>query len=126
MKMLKLPEIKKMHPFIFVGLENNHNNPLISSVVSAIVKTTGIEFSKVQSHSRRREIVDARHLFCYFARKESKMSFKEIGDIINRDHASVMHASNKVKNLMEYDKEFMQKVPEITSLILEYERMATD
>ena len=126
MKMLKLPEIKKMHPFMFVGLENNNNNPSINSIVSAVVKVTGVEFNKVQSSSRRRNFVNARHLFCYFARKRTKLSFQEIGGIINRDHATIIHSVRNVEDLLSYDREFKEIVPAIQLEIEKYERLATD
>lgn len=125
MKMMKLPQIKKMHPFMFVGLENNNNNPSINSIVSAIVKVTGIEFNRIQSPKRQREIVNARQLFCYFTRKRTELSFSEIGDIINRDHATVIHSVKEIKNLLTYDREFKEIVPEIEAKIEKYERLYT-
>jgi chromosomal replication initiator protein len=123
--MLKLPQIKKMHPFMFVGLENNHNNPAISSIVNSVVNVTGIEFIKIQSVTRKREILYARHLFCYFARKRTKLSLQEIGNILNRDHATVLHSVRTVKDLLTYDREFIEIVPEIENKIKQYERLET-
>jgi len=124
--MLKLKEIKKMHPFMFVGLENNERNPVISSIVNAVVKSTGIEFSKIQSHTRKRQILYARHLFCYFARKRTKLSLQEVGDIVNRKHETVIHAVKTVENLLSYDKKFIKIVSEIEQLIEQYERVETN
>ena len=124
--MLKLKEIKKMHPFMFVGLENNEQNPVISSIVNAVVKSTGIEFSKIQSPTRKRQILYARHLFCYFTRKLTKLSLQEVGDIVNRKHETVMHAVKTVENLLSYDKQFIKIVPEIEQLIEQYERVETN
>ena len=123
--MLKLPQIKKMHPFMFVGLENNHKNPAISSIVNSVVNVTGIEFIKIQSVTRKREILYARHLFCYFARKRTKLSLQEIGNILNRDHATVLHSVKTVKDLLTYDREFIEIVPEIENKIKQYERLET-
>jgi len=110
---------------MFVGLENNHNNPAISSIVNSVVNVTGIEFIKIQSVTRKREILYARHLFCYFARKRTKLSLQEIGNILNRDHATVLHSVKTVKDLLTYDREFIEIVPEIENKIKQYERLET-
>ena len=123
---MKLPEIKKMHPFMFVGLENNERNPSINSIVNSIVKETGIEFSKIQSRTRKRDILYARHLFCFFARKRTEMSYDAIGGIINRNHATVLHSVKLVEDLMTYDRDFKEIVPKIENLIERYERVETD
>tara|TARA_R110000824_G_scaffold380565_1_gene572996 strand:+ start:512 stop:886 length:375 start_codon:yes stop_codon:yes gene_type:complete len=124
--MLKLKEIQNMHPFMFVGLEAKDHQSNINSIINSITKITGIEMSKLQSPSRKREIVDARHLFCYFAKKQSKLSCQAIGDIINRNHASVIHAVKKVTQLKQTDREFKELVPKIYNLIQKYERLESD
>ena len=126
MKMLKLPQIKKMHPFMFVGLENNNNNPSINSIVAAVVKCTGIEFNKIQSLKRQRDIIFARHLFCYFTRKRTRLSYQEIGKIINRDHATILHSVRTVENLLEYDRDFKELVPKIQIQIEKNERVESN
>ena len=59
------------------------------------------------SKSRKRNIVQARQIAMFFAKKYTKSSLANIGSQIgNRDHATVLHACKTVDNLLETDKEF--------------------
>jgi chromosomal replication initiator protein len=58
---------------------------------------------QIVNYSRKKDIVHARHFFCYFARTKTKRSLEEIGSVIKRDHSSVIHANKKITNLLMYD-----------------------
>lgn len=47
---------------------------------------------------RHRELVKCRQLYCYFAHHYSNYSFREIGNIIDKEHATVMHAVGVIQN----------------------------
>ncbi|MDK7675180.1 chromosomal replication initiator protein DnaA [Weeksella virosa] len=73
-----------------------------------------IPIEDIQSRSRKRDVVQARHLAMYFAKIHTKASLKSIGDKIgNRDHATVLHACKTVTNLSETDKIFKRYIEEI-------------
>ncbi len=73
-----------------------------------------IPIEDIQSRSRKRDVVQARHLAMYFAKMHTKASLKSIGDQIgNRDHATVLHACKTVTNLSETDKVFKGYIEEI-------------
>lgn len=66
------------------------------------------------SKSRKRNIVQARQLAMFFAKKYTKSSLANIGSQIgSRDHATVLHACKTVDNLLETDKEFKGYYEEI-------------
>lgn len=68
----------------------------------------------IQSPTRKREIVQARQLTMYFAKKLTKSSLAIIGlQCGNKDHATVLHACKTVSNLSETDKQFHYWVEEI-------------
>lgn len=52
----------------------------------------GVTVEDIKGKRRPRIISDLRHVFCYLARKYTKNSLIVIGNHINRNHASVMHA----------------------------------
>ena len=61
----------------------------------------------LRSKTRKRNIVQARQLAMFFAKKYTKASLASIGSQIgDRDHATVLHACKTVDNLLETDKEF--------------------
>ncbi|MBP5536657.1 MAG: chromosomal replication initiator protein DnaA [Bacteroidales bacterium] len=68
----------------------------------------------IQSRTRKREIVQARQLTMYFAKKMTKSSLAIIGlQCGNKDHATVLHACKTVSNLAETDKQFRYWVDDL-------------
>lgn len=68
----------------------------------------------IQSKSRKRDVVQARHLAMFFAKKHTKASLANIGSQIgDRDHATVLHACKAVENLITTDKNFKKYVDDI-------------
>ncbi len=63
----------------------------------------------LKSKTRKREIVQARQIAMYFAKKMTKSSLANIGlHCGGKDHATVLHACRTVNNLQETDKHFRQ------------------
>lgn len=73
---------------------------------------------KIHSNTRRREIVIARQLAMFFAKKHTKNSLASIGaQCGKRDHATVLHACKTIQNLIETDKAFKGVVEELDKKI---------
>ena len=81
--------------------------PLIEFLDSYVV-TNDIDRKKFLSPNRSREIVDARMIFCAVARKEGGYTLKHIGQTLNRDHATALHAIKNYKILSTVDKKIKQ------------------
>jgi chromosomal replication initiator protein len=61
----------------------------------------------LKSKTRKREVVQARQISMYFAKKMTKSSLANIGAHCGgKDHATVLHACRTVLNLSETDKSF--------------------
>ena len=72
----------------------------------------------INSKTRKREIVQARQLAMYFAKKHTKSSLGTIGlHCGNKDHATVLHACRTVNNLIDTDKQFRIYVEELDKKI---------
>jgi len=66
-----------------------------------------MDIETLKSKTRKRNIVQARQLAMFFAKKYTKASLANIGSQIGkRDHATVLHACKTIDNLLETDKEF--------------------
>lgn len=84
---------------------------LIQKVVSDYFQ---LDVNMLQSKTRKRDVVQARQLAMFFAKKYTKSSLAMIGSQIgDRDHATVLHACKTVDNLMATDKNFKKYVDEI-------------
>ncbi len=68
----------------------------------------------LQSKSRKRNVVQARQIAMFFAKRFTKASLATIGTQIGkRDHATVLHACKTVGNLSETDRQFKSYVDEL-------------
>lgn len=70
----------------------------LKTILKAVSEVTNISEEDIISKSRLKEHVTARHLYCYFALKKTNKTLSVVGKFINRNHASIIHGSNKVKN----------------------------
>lgn len=65
---------------------------MMADIGLAIEEVTGFGRLAIRSLSRSRKHVVARHAFCRLARRLTHQSFAGIGQFINRDHSTVVHA----------------------------------
>jgi hypothetical protein len=92
-------------PITYMGLDVTRKIGL-HRILKVVCDELGANIDDVTSKKRQREITDARHIFCYLASKAyGRHTLKQIGKLVNRDHASVLHAKRKVIDLMEFDRE---------------------
>ena len=68
----------------------------------------------LKSKTRKREVVQARQIAMYFAKKMTKSSLANIGmHCGGKDHATVLHACRTVNNLQETDKQFRKYLDDL-------------
>ncbi|MBR4505464.1 MAG: chromosomal replication initiator protein DnaA [Bacteroidales bacterium] len=74
----------------------------------------------IQNTSRKREIVQARQLSMYFAKKITKSSLAVIGmQCGNKDHATVLHACKTIDNLRQTDRHMRAMIDELEKKLKE-------
>lgn len=72
----------------------------------------------LKSKTRKREIVQARQISMFLAKKYTKTSLANIGKFFGgRDHSTVIHACQTVSNLMDTDSFFKDHVDDIQKKI---------
>jgi chromosomal replication initiator protein len=73
-----------------------------------------ITYDKLQAKTRKREIVQARQISMFLAKKFTKNSLKTIGEHFGgRDHTTVIHSCQTVNDLMDTDGVFRDQVKEL-------------
>ncbi len=108
---------------ITIELANNIIQKFVKSTpreitIEYIQKVVGdyfdIPVDKINSKTRKREIVQARQLAMYFSKTYTKNSLAAIGSKLgNKDHATVLHACKTVKNLYDTDRSFKKHFDEL-------------
>ena len=86
----------------------------IEAIQRIVGEEMAIPVDDMKAKSRKREVVQARQIAMYFAKELTQESLKAIGDHFGgRDHSTVIHALQTVKDLMATDKNFKQSVNNI-------------
>jgi len=79
-------------------------------IIREICSRYNVRWISVLSKSRVRVVVDARRLYCGLLRNVFGLKFEDIGKILNKNHATIVHNlqvhDNFVKILRSYKKNF--------------------
>lgn len=90
----------------------------VQTIQETVCKYFNIEQSVIQANSRKREIVQARQITMYLAKKYTDSSFSHIGKLVGKkDHATVLHACKTIKDQIETSKAFRSSVEEIEVML---------
>lgn len=90
----------------------------VQKIQETVCDFFNIKKDLIHSASRKREIVQARQVTMFFVKKHTELSLSQIGSQIgNRNHATVLHACNTVKDLSDVDKGFRADLEEIDRLL---------
>lgn len=87
----------------------------LEEIISLVEHNFGVRRADLVSKSRKGCIAWARQVAMYLARHYTMLSLEEIGKHFGRDHATVIHAFQKVKEIMEsqptrrYEVEFLEE-----------------
>lgn len=103
-----------------VKFENKKDYTSSAIIIAAICEIYGITYADLKEQKRHRNIVDARHTFCYLMWKYTRNSTSQIGEYINRDHSTVINSIKRSKNFIETDYQFKAKLDKIIAKIESY------
>lgn len=86
----------------------------IDDIIKAVAMKTGVKISDVKSPKKNKNIVLARQVAMYLARKLTSASFPDIGEKIGgRDHSTIIYANNKVKRILDTDVKIKNLIEDI-------------
>ena len=90
----------------------------VEQILELVCAYFNLDKALIQTTSRKREIVEARQITMYFAKKFTSFSLSYIGKIVGgKDHATVLYAIQTVKDQIEINKAYRLTVESIeTSL----------
>ena len=90
----------------------------IDYIQKAVCEYFNVLPDKLKEKTRKRAVVQARQLSMYLAKNFTKNSLKVIGRHFGgRDHSTVIHSCQAVKDLMDTDKDFKESVAELEKKI---------
>lgn len=86
----------------------------IDTIQKMVCDFFDVPYEKLLQKTRKREIVQARQITMFLAKAFTKNSLKTIGEHFGgRDHTTVIHSCQTVKDLMDTDSSFKESVMEL-------------
>ena len=116
-----LPQTQQFH----VRKENEIKNKRIQynheleTILDEVCKYLSINVSDVKSKNRMLRTKIARFYFMYLSKQLTDATFQQIGDVVYRNHATVIHAVKTVSGWISYDKKAIKELEDIETLINE-------
>jgi chromosomal replication initiator protein len=90
----------------------------IDAIQKMVCEYFDVPYEKLLHKTRKREIVQARQITMFLAKAFTKNSLKTIGEHFGgRDHTTVIHSCQTVKDLMDTDTIFRENVMELTQKV---------
>jgi chromosomal replication initiator protein len=89
-----------------IGKPAKHKSYIgIEEILGIVTKHFGVQLSQLHSKRKLKSITLPRQVAMHLARKLTNLSLEEIGGFMGgRDHTTVMHADEKIKNLRKQDR----------------------
>lgn len=72
----------------------------VQKIIENTSNAYGISIEDILGDRRQKDTVLPRHIIMYKLRKELELSFPRIGKIFNKDHTTIIHAFNKIDNML--------------------------
>lgn len=89
----------------------------IKDVIKTIAEFYNIEEGVLCKKTRKHEIVKTRQVIMYILREDFNVSFPSIGDNLGgRDHTTVIHSCEKIKNELKTDLMLNKEIDQIRSM----------
>jgi chromosomal replication initiator protein len=100
-----------------------NNEVTIDSVIQLVAEQYKIPAEKMKGTARHRQIVMARQLAMFFAKKYTDKSLKHIGEYFGgKDHTTVLYSCNTAKDLMDTDLVFRQIAESVEKKLTKHPR----
>ena len=94
----------------------NKEKEILNTVLYMVCSYHGVEPDDVKGKSRVQHLVTARQTYCHLARRYTRSTLKQIGSIINRDHATVIHSDKLTQILSSVEKKTADDLRSIVQL----------
>jgi chromosomal replication initiator protein len=98
---------------------NKQGDVSIEDIIKVISGKLNIKISDIKAHNKNKNIVFARQIIMYLARKLTNHSFPDIGQKIGgRDHSTVIYANNKMLNSIKTDPKLKVLIQELEDILM--------
>jgi chromosomal replication initiator protein len=105
--------------YIYTGLPDKKKEDFVqrikirnpNEIVNEVCEVFKVDKRDLLSTTRKRDVVEARYIaITLILNANPEMTLKEVGDIFNRDHSTVIYARETYNKLIALEKGFQNKV----------------
>jgi len=112
-KELNLQEVKSL---IKINISSNCNVS-VKEIVKVVADFYNIDQDIIYKKTRKKEVVQPRQLIMYILREDFNISYPSIGEKLGgRDHTTVIHSCDKIKNNLKNNSLLLQELEQIRSI----------
>lgn len=91
----------------------------VKDIVKIVSDFYSIEEESIYEKTRRKEVIRPRQIIMYLLREDFNISYPSIGQKLGgRDHTTVIHSCEKVKNDLKEDVSLSQEIGQIRNLLI--------
>jgi chromosomal replication initiator protein len=103
-----------------ITLEEGDVSP--TDIIEHVARYFELSLDELYGNSRAAAIAQARQIAMYLCRELTSLSLPKIGQLIGRDHTTVMYANNKIAELMKERRSVYNQVTDLTHIIKQSSR----
>jgi chromosomal replication initiator protein len=98
---------------------NGNEEVSIEEIIKVVAGKLNVKISDIKAHNKNKNLVFARQIAMFLSRKLTNASFPDIGQKIgNRDHSTVIYATNKILNKIEVDPKLKNVIRDIEDVLI--------
>lgn len=107
----RVPDLKEVKNILNSYLNTPYRKTSPQTILRSVADFYSITSNDLLKRSRKKEVVRPRQVAMFLLREETKLSFPEIGQKLGgRDHSTVIHACEKIKDESSIDESLKQEL----------------
>jgi chromosomal replication initiator protein len=79
-------------------MTKSEKQQLASDILNTVSNYYGVTINELKGKCRKRRIVKPRQVIMFLLRTKARMVLSDIGEIMNRDHTTVIHSITCIQN----------------------------
>lgn len=79
-------------------MTKSEKQQLASDILNTVSNYYGVTISELKGKCRKRRIVKPRQVIMFLLRTKARMVLSDIGEVMNRDHTTVIHSITCIQN----------------------------
>lgn len=89
----------------------------LDDLLSIVSELTGVSLYDLRRKDRRKNVVEARHLYFWAATRILGRTVTEVGRSLQRDHSTVVHGRESIEGFFIYDQRVIYLSERLKSII---------